>query len=218
MSAPYFIVLRTAKKPHRGLYPTIADSLPKDHSGKPVGHVPEIKYQVVDLPAWDFRKLVGGPVLRLALGILKKMIEDDGEEFSEAMLQLREISDEEQKIELTKELIQFVDRAFKAHNRRLDEAKMSEALQPILEENMIKSFLDEKYDVGFAEGETKGKAEGETRGRAEAVLTLLRAKFHRVPKGIEKAIRQKTDPHALDSLAAHVVHCDSLKGFEKVLR
>ena len=110
--------------------------------------------------------------------------------------------------------MQFIDRAFKAHNRRLDEAKLSEALKPIVEETMIKSFLDEKYDVGFAEGETKGKAEG----KAEAVLTFLRAKFHRVPRSIEKAICQKTDPRALDSLAAHIVKCDSLKGFEKILR
>ena len=43
-------------------------------------------YDVVDLPAWDFGKLVGGPVLRLALGILKKMIEDAGEGFSAAFL------------------------------------------------------------------------------------------------------------------------------------
>ena len=95
LSAPYFIVLRTAKKPHRGPYTTMADSLRKDCNGKPVGHVVEIGYQVVDLPAWDFHKLVGGPVLRLALGILKKMIEDAGEEFSEAMLPLLEISDGE---------------------------------------------------------------------------------------------------------------------------
>ena len=36
LSAPYFIVLRTGKKPHRKRYPTMADSLPKYDDGEPV--------------------------------------------------------------------------------------------------------------------------------------------------------------------------------------
>jgi len=103
LSAPYFIVLRTAKKPLRRPLPKMLDSLPKDRDRKPIGKIVEVEYDVVDLPAWDFRKLVGGPALRLALGILKKMIEGNEDEFSEALLPLRESTEEEQKIELTKE-------------------------------------------------------------------------------------------------------------------
>jgi hypothetical protein len=51
LSAPYFLVLRTGKKPHRKPHPTLAAVLPKDSDGKPLGHVPDIKYKVVDLPA-----------------------------------------------------------------------------------------------------------------------------------------------------------------------
>ena len=209
LSAPYFVVLRTAKKPHRGRYPKMADSLPKGRDGKPLGKAVEIDYDVVDLPAWDFDKLVGGPVLRLALGILKKMIEGDGEDFDEAMLPLCEISDGEQKIELTKELIDFVATAMAAHNRRLDEAMLSRALRPIFknkERAMIATIFEER--------EMKGRAEG----KAETVLTVLRARFRQVPKRVESAIGQMTDSVALDSWAEHAATCKSLEDFEKALR
>ncbi|MCL2625185.1 MAG: hypothetical protein FWD31_16110 [Planctomycetaceae bacterium] len=51
LSAPYFIVLRTAKKPHRGVYPKLSDSLPKDRNGKPLGKMVEIEYDVIPNPA-----------------------------------------------------------------------------------------------------------------------------------------------------------------------
>jgi hypothetical protein len=144
LSAPYFIVLRTARRPHRGVYPTIADLLPKGSDGKTLGHVPEIRYDVVDLPAWDFDNLVGGTVLRLALGMLHKMAGGNPDDFPEALLPLMEITDEGQRVELSKELLDFVDKAFAAHNRRLDAAKVNEALKPIFKEKektMIKSFF-----------------------------------------------------------------------------
>jgi len=67
------------------------------------------------------------------------------------------------------------------------------------------------------EGKAEGLAEGETKGKVETVLTVLRAKFNKVPKGIEKTIRQKKDPVALDSWAAHAVHSKTLDEFATVL-
>ncbi|MGL4595491.1 MAG: Rpn family recombination-promoting nuclease/putative transposase, partial [Thermoguttaceae bacterium] len=64
LSVPYFIVLRTGKRPHRKPFPQLADFFPKDKTGKTFGTVPLIEYDVVDLPAWDFTKLVGKPELR----------------------------------------------------------------------------------------------------------------------------------------------------------
>ena len=43
------------------------------------------------------------------------------------MLPLLEIDDEEQKIELTKELLDFVAKAFAVHNRRLDAEAVNQA-------------------------------------------------------------------------------------------
>ena len=83
LSAPYFLVLRTGKKPHRQKPPELSASFPKGRDGKPVGSKVEIEYEIVDLPAWDFTKLIGGPELRLVLGILHKMTGENPDDFSE---------------------------------------------------------------------------------------------------------------------------------------
>jgi len=63
-------------------------------------------------------------------------------------------------------------------------------------------------------GETKGRAEG----KAETVLTLLRAKFRRIPKEIEKSVCQMINPIALDSLAVYVLHCDTMDEFVAAIK
>jgi hypothetical protein len=176
LSVPYFIVLRTGKKPYRGELPKMSDSLPKGCDGNSLGHVPEFKYKVVDLPAWKFGDLIGGPVLRTVLGILKKMFEGHEEEFPEAMLPLGEISDEAQLIELTKEILDFVAKAMAVHNLRVDEAMLSRALKPIFkdkEQEMIKTIFDEKYEAGEAFGFEKGIEKGIEKGRIETLLLIL---------------------------------------------
>jgi hypothetical protein len=50
------------------------------------------------------------------------------------------------------------------------------------------------------------------------VLTVLRARFQRVPKDVEKMIRAMTDPIALDSWAAHAATCSSMDEFIRALR
>jgi hypothetical protein len=183
--------------------------LPKGRDGKPLGKAVEIEYDVVDLPAWDFGKLVGGAVLRLTLGMLHKMTGGNLDEYSEALKPLSEIADMGQRIELTKELFDLVDKAFKANNRRLDAAKVNEALKPLFQEKertiMIKSCFDEKYDAGVADGET--------RAWRKAVLTAIRTKFSRVPKGIEKTVQAMSDPIALESLVVRVGQCKTLDEF-----
>ena len=225
LSAPYFIVLRTAKKPYRGAYPKMSDFLPKGSDGKPLGKTVEIDYDVVDLPVWDVDKLIGGTVLRLALGLLHKMTGGSDDEFPAALLPLREIMDEEQKIELTKELLDFVAKAMQAHNRRLETAKVNEALKLIFhdkEQTMIKTIFEEREDIGRAQGVAIGKAEGKAigkaEGKAEAMLTVLRTKFKRIPKGIEKTIYQMSDPIALDSLLVHAVHSKTMDEFAATLK
>jgi len=229
LSVPYFIVLRTAKKPHRGDYPTIADWLPKGRDGKPLGHVPEIRYTVVDLPERNFSELAGGTELRLALGMLHKMTGGREDEFPEALLPLLEISDEEVQRELLKELLDFAAKAFAAHNRRLDDAKVSRALNSLFhgkEQTMMKTIFEEKFDEGFVAGEARGEARGyavgEARGVAQGeargkVLAILQTRFRRVPKSVEKTIRAMRDLTALESWAEFAATCESLAEFKKEL-
>ena len=217
LSAPYFIVLRTGKKPYRKPNPTLAASLPKDSEGRPLGHVPEIRYDVVDLPAWDFDKLIGGTVLRLALGMLHKMTGGALDEFPKALLPLSEITDEEQRDRLTRELLDFADKAFATHNRRLDAAVLSQALHPILkgkENTMIKTIFGEKVDEGIA----IGKAEGKTEAGRNMVLTALRTKFKRIPKDIEKSVLSMSDSIALESLLAQAIQSETMDEFAEALR
>jgi hypothetical protein len=65
------------------------------------------------------------------------------------------------------------------------------------------------FDQGVENGETK-------RGRS-MLLTLLQKKFHEVPKKVEDTIQLMTDPTALESLAAHVLDCQTLEEFENAL-
>ncbi len=64
----------------------------------------------------------------------------------------------------------------------------------------------------------EGEARGEARRAAESVLTVLRARFAKVPKQVENTIRQMVDPIALDSLTAHAATCKSLDDFAKSLK
>ena len=64
----------------------------------------------------------------------------------------------------------------------------------------------------------KWGAEREAKGRAETVLAILRAKFHQVPKGVEKTVGQMTDPIAPNSLAVHAAQSKTLVDFVEALK
>ena len=69
---------------------------------------------------------------------------------------------------------------------------------------------------------TKGKAEGIAEGEAKAgrnmVLAVLRAKFKRVPKEVEKAVLAMNDPTALESWAVHAATSQSVGEFADALK
>jgi hypothetical protein len=80
-------------------------------------------------------------------------------------------------------------------------------------------ILTEKLDAYFTEKYGPSYfAKGEARGKAETLLKILRARFKRVPKDVEKTIRAMTDPIALDSWAVHAATCSSMDDFAKALR
>ncbi len=212
LSAPYFIVLRTAKKPHRGKYPRMSDSTPKDRNGKPLGNVPEIDYDVIDLPALDFQRLTGSPTLRLALGILKKMVEGKEEEFADALLPLQQIAGEERQIELTKELLQFVAKVFAAHHKRLDAATVKKSLKPIFREKealMLTTIFDEKF--------LEGRVEGRVEGQAEMIIRILTHRLKTPSKILQSRIRAVSDPRKMNDLGDLAIDCVSLEEFSKAL-
>ena len=211
LSAPYFIVLRTGKKPYRGAYPKMSDSLPKDSDGKLIGKLVEVEYDVVDLPAWEFDKLTGGAVLRSTLMMLHTTTGGSLDNFPKALQPLLELS-EGKRIDVTKELIDFVAKAFASNNRQLEAEMLSKALKPVLkgkEKAMIKTIFEEYADIAEARGVVKGKA--------EMVLNALRTRFKRIPKNIEKTILAMTDSIALESLHAQAIQSGTLDEFAEGL-
>ncbi|MDR2440680.1 MAG: Rpn family recombination-promoting nuclease/putative transposase [Planctomycetaceae bacterium] len=237
LSAIYFIVLRTGKKPRRQCYTRLADWLPKNENGQPIGAAPEIKYDVIDLPAIKNDNLCGSAELRLGLGFLKKMTEGMEEEFADAMLPLIEIDDAEQQTILLNELLEFTAKVFAARKKRLDAEMVNESLKPIFKERtktMVMTIFEEAEARGeargVARGEERGKAIGEERGEergkaigeAEAgrrmVLLALRKKFIKIPKRVEAVVRQMSDPIALESLMSDVLESKTLNEFETALQ
>ena len=165
----------------------------------------------VQLPALH-HELVGGPELRLTLGMLHKMAGGNIDDLPGALRPLLEVADTEKRIDLAKDVMPFAAQVFAAHDRRLDDAQMDEILKPIFkgkERAMIKTIFEEKYDAGVAEG----KAEA---GR-EIILESLREKFGKVPKNIATAINRMNDPIALKSLAVRTGSCRTLAEFEAEL-
>ena len=70
----------------------------------------------------------------------------------------------------------------------MEELSMQRKKSVILSEK-LDAYFTEKYgspwiDKGIAIGVTKGKAEG----KAESVLTVLRTRFEKVPRGVEQSI------------------------------
>ena len=229
LSAPYFIVLRTGKRPHKGPLPRLADMLPKDQNGKPIGTSIEFEYDVVDLPAWDFDKLVGGPELRLVVGMLKKMSEGKELEFPEALRPLLEIPDGEVVLDLLGVLLDFAAKVMGAHGLPFEKESVSKALAPIFKNvkeinTMVETIFDKKFAEGWAGGVAEGVTIGEARGeakvlheKAESILTFLRARFRRVPIAVEQKIRNSKDKIVLDSWTAHAGSCQTMKEFEEAI-
>ena len=86
----------------------------------------------------------------------------------------------------------------------------------ILSEKLDAYFRD-KYSAAYiAEGEARGEAKEIERGR-NAVVTVLRTRFKRVPKEVEKTIRQMVDLVALESWLVQAVACQSMDEFTKSL-
>jgi hypothetical protein len=76
-------------------------------------------------------------------------------------------------------------------------------------------ILTEKLDAYFTE---KYGAPLKAEGGRNMVLAVLRARFKRVPKDVEKAILAISDLIALESWAAQAATCDTLDEFAEALR
>ena len=103
------------------------------------------------------------------------------------------------------------------HMRKKKGVILSEKLDAYFRERFAPDIAQSEAR-GITIGEARGITIGEARGKAGTVLTVLRAKFKKIPRSVESAIRHTTDPTALDSWAARAVTCQSLDEFAEALK
>ena len=66
--------------------------------------------------------------------------------------------------------------------------------------------------------ELKGREEGLAEGEARAIITVLIARFKKVPKEIADQTMATTDLVVLESLTSLAATCESLEEFQKALK
>jgi hypothetical protein len=100
-------------------------------------------------------------------------------------------------------------------------ARYAMSVAKIGAEQIVKAFskiLSEKEANDMAKTTAEelliqGETRGEVKAGREIILGILRGKFGKVPKNIERAINQMNDPIALKSLAARTGNCKTLAEF-----
>ena len=102
-------------------------------------------------------------------------------------------------------ILRYMDDLLVARHERFTPERIDQVIRPVYEERSGKMALSFFEEI-------------EARGKAEMILTFLRKNSTRVPKRIKHAVRQMTDPVALDSLAAHLVDCQTLDKFAEALK
>ena len=118
----------------------------------------------------------------------------------------------------------FLHTVIEVNAETMGEQFMRRKKEGVIFSEKLDAFFRDRYAPLIAEGKAIGVAEGRAEGKVKEteiarnmVLTVLRARFGKVTKGIEKEIRQISDPIALDSWAAQAATCESLKEFEEAL-
>jgi hypothetical protein len=76
-----------------------------------------------------------------------------------------------------------------------------------------KGIIREGYDLGIAEGETRG----ELKARINDTLDILRNRFGNVPQYLVEALHERTDTIAMRSLIITAATCKTLDEFESEL-
>ena len=102
-----------------------------------------------------------------------------------------------------------------ANRKKLEELQMK---KEVIYTEKLDAFFRERYASDFAKDFAKDLAKGKAECKAESVLTVLRARFNKIPKEIERSIRNISDPIALDSWTAQAATCQSMKEFAEALK
>jgi hypothetical protein len=232
---PYFIVVRTGKKSQKKNSPAARKQKISDMCVQIPGLAGVVSldfdYTNIVLSEYDLDQLLGSPVTKSVLGVMKVLTEGTPKKISQALAPIAKLDDDDEKRYIAQLSLILYTNYLRARQQKVDEAEIDRILTPVFnnpeeKKNMITTIFEDKFlegvAVGEARGETRGIARGEAIGEArratQSVATVLKTRFGKVPARIVKLINSYSDPVALESWLAFAVTCKSLKEFEEALK
>ena len=171
--------------------------------------IPKIKVLFIRLNQFDKQHLPGKPETQAVVESMIRATEGTFVAGLESIFgHFKSSSLDDRILELLEDIVRYCD--------------WVEMVQPSEVNRAIKNVLQGREGEAMSQAVKavrKGIWEtGYVEGGAKVVLTVLRARFKKVPKGVENAVRQMTDPIALDSWATHAATCKSLDEFVAALK
>jgi hypothetical protein len=193
------------------------------HGVVPWKHLPEMD-ELIDIVPGAESGLLKYTLILIDISVLKRG-EFKGHPVLQALLEALQLASEKR---LVNEFDRVIDRLVAVKDDARAEGwlrsfcRYALAVAKIGTEQVIKAFSkilteEEAHKMTMTTAEELWVG-GETKAGRSMVITFLRAKFKRVPKEIEDAINQMNDPVALESLAAHAGHSDTLAEFAEALK
>ncbi|MDR2437807.1 MAG: Rpn family recombination-promoting nuclease/putative transposase [Planctomycetaceae bacterium] len=224
LPSPYFIVVRTGKKPkrkHKIKYQKTSNMCVKVEGLTMVNQL-DFDYDVVYLPDIELDNLLGSPLLKTTLGVAKVLTEGHPEYFSDALLPLKNYLDYDEKRRVVNLALELFANFLRARHEKPNINDLDRVLSPIFNEqekqNMITTIFEDKFLEGKIEGKMEGKIEGIAMGKAEAILDILKMRFKKsVPRSINNKVLSIRDSIVLASLTESAITCQSLKDFSEDL-
>ncbi|MDR2755702.1 MAG: Rpn family recombination-promoting nuclease/putative transposase [Planctomycetaceae bacterium] len=207
LPAPLLIVL------HNGSKPIMNKPKLDEYIAKIIGtkqFIPKFDYIMVDLAVLSPDEFGTAPLLRVILELLKRATDGTLYDVRKQILEpLAVIRDDEKTRYWIQQILRYMDKAVKSKKKELTPESIDEVIKPVYKERSTKMSLT------FLE---KLEAKGEAKGKQDMVLIALRTKFKKIPTYIETAIRQMSDPIALESLMSEIFESQTLDEFADALK
>jgi predicted transposase YdaD len=169
---------------------------------------------LIDISVIPPEKFAGHPALQALLEVLQRTPEGKlVKEFDRIMDYFKPIKNDPR----TKDWLHSLAR-YALSVSKIGTEFIAKVFSKVLNEQEAHKMVMTTAQELLMEGEANGITKGKTEAGREMVLTVLRARFKRIPKEVEKAIGQMNDTISLKSWAAQAATCQSMDEFVDMLR
>jgi hypothetical protein len=174
----------------------------------------DFDYTNVVLGDYELEHLSGNPVIKTVLGVMKVLTEGKPELFSQALEPIAKLKDYEEKRYIVNLSLELYANYLRSRKQKINKADFDHVLNPIFDPKEKQNMITTIFEDTYMEGEAKGRTEG----KAASIVTVLKARFGKVPTGIVKLINSYSDPIVLESWLELAATCKSLKEFADTLK